>query len=87
MGIIQKQKFGQFDRPSRYVDDLPIWLEEIVCQLLEKDPVVVANDEPLGSDFLIYGWNCYQIFFLSTPLIFLVCIFTYCFLKVFLFFF
>lgn len=38
LAIIQKQKFGQFDRPSRYVDDLPIWLEEIVCQLLEKEP-------------------------------------------------
>ncbi|QDV48636.1 serine/threonine protein kinase [Gimesia fumaroli] len=38
LAIIQKQKYGQFDKPSRYVDDLPIWLEEIVCQLLEKDP-------------------------------------------------
>lgn len=38
LAIIQKQKYGQFDRPGRYVDDLPIWLEEIVCQLLEKDP-------------------------------------------------
>lgn len=38
LAIIQKQKFGQFDRPSRYVDDLPIWLEEIVIQLLEKEP-------------------------------------------------
>tara|TARA_R110002095_G_scaffold138534_1_gene120276 strand:+ start:244190 stop:245923 length:1734 start_codon:yes stop_codon:yes gene_type:complete len=38
LAIIQKQKYGQFDKPGRYVDDLPIWLEEIVCQLLEKDP-------------------------------------------------
>ncbi len=38
LAIIQKQKYGQFDRPGRYVDDLPVWLEEIVCQLLEKDP-------------------------------------------------
>jgi len=38
LAIIQKQKYGQFDRPGRYVDDLPSWLEEIVCQLLEKDP-------------------------------------------------
>ncbi|WP_417381672.1 serine/threonine protein kinase [Gimesia sp.] len=38
LAIIQKQKYGQFDRPGRYVDDLPIWLEEIVCQLLEKEP-------------------------------------------------
>ncbi|MFK7778948.1 MAG: protein kinase [Gimesia sp.] len=38
LAIIQKQMYGQFDRPGRYVDDLPIWLEEIVCKLLEKDP-------------------------------------------------
>lgn len=38
LAIIQKQKYGQFDLPGRYVDDLPTWLEEIVCQLLEKDP-------------------------------------------------
>ena len=42
-------------------------LIELKRQLLEKDPVVVANDEPLGSDFLIYGWNCYQIFFGDLP--------------------
>ncbi|QDV15911.1 Serine/threonine-protein kinase PrkC [Gimesia panareensis] len=38
LAIIQKQKYGQFDRPSHYVDDLPVWLEDIVCKLLEKDP-------------------------------------------------
>jgi serine/threonine protein kinase len=38
LAIIQKQKYGQFDKPGRYVDDLPVWLDEIVCQLLEKDP-------------------------------------------------
>lgn len=38
LAIIQKQKYGQFDLPGRFVDDLPTWLEEIVCQLLEKDP-------------------------------------------------
>jgi serine/threonine-protein kinase len=36
--VIQKHKFGQYDKPSRYVDDLPRWVEEIVAQLLEKDP-------------------------------------------------
>ena len=36
--VIQKQKYGQFDKPSRYVPEIPHWLEEIVCQLLEKDP-------------------------------------------------
>ncbi|MCA9117285.1 MAG: serine/threonine protein kinase, partial [Planctomycetaceae bacterium] len=36
--VIQKQRFGQFDRPRMYVDDLPYWLDELVCQLLEKNP-------------------------------------------------
>jgi serine/threonine-protein kinase len=36
--VIQKHRYGQFDRPSRYVDRLPHWIEEIVCQLLERDP-------------------------------------------------
>ncbi len=36
--VIQKHKFGRFDRPSLIVPDVPRWLEEVVCQLLEKDP-------------------------------------------------
>ena len=36
--VIQKQRYGQFDLPSRYVGDIPHWLEDVVCQLLEKDP-------------------------------------------------
>jgi serine/threonine-protein kinase len=29
---------GKFERPSRLVLDLPIWLDNLVCQLLEKKP-------------------------------------------------
>ena len=29
---------GKFERPSRIVLDIPIWLDTLVCQLLEKDP-------------------------------------------------
>lgn len=36
--ILQKHQFAQFDKPSRYVPELPRLLEELVCQLLEKDP-------------------------------------------------
>lgn len=36
--ILQKHQFSQFDKPSRFVSDLPRLLEELVCQLLEKDP-------------------------------------------------
>jgi serine/threonine-protein kinase len=36
--ILQKQRFGQFDLPGRYVPDIPSWLDTVVAQLLEKDP-------------------------------------------------
>lgn len=36
--IIQKQRFGRFDRPKLYVPDIPSWLDDLVGQLLEKDP-------------------------------------------------
>lgn len=35
--ILQKHQFSQFDRPTRYVPEMPRLLEELVCQLLEKD--------------------------------------------------
>lgn len=36
--VIQKHRHAQFDRPSRYVADIPHWLDELVIQLLEKEP-------------------------------------------------
>lgn len=36
--VIQKHKFGQFDRPNMYVPEIPLWLNDVVCQLMEKDP-------------------------------------------------
>lgn len=36
--ILQKHQFGQFDKPSRYVPELPRLVEELVCKLMEKDP-------------------------------------------------
>jgi serine/threonine-protein kinase len=38
LDVIQQQKFGQFDRPCRIVPEIPHWLDDIVVQLLEKDP-------------------------------------------------
>src|SRR5262249_14876090 len=29
---------GTFERPSRLVLDLPVWLDTLICQLLEKKP-------------------------------------------------
>jgi serine/threonine-protein kinase len=37
LDVIQKHKFGQFDRPRLIVPDMPYWLDEIVCQLMEKE--------------------------------------------------
>ena len=36
--IMQKQRFGRFDAPRSYVPEIPSWLDEIICQLLEKNP-------------------------------------------------
>lgn len=36
--VLQKHRFNQFDRPRLIVPEIPVWLEEVVCQLLEKDP-------------------------------------------------
>jgi serine/threonine protein kinase len=36
--ILQKHRFSQFDLPSSYVPEIPHWLDEVVSQLLEKDP-------------------------------------------------
>lgn len=36
--ILQKHRYGQFDRVARYVPDIPRWLDELVSQLLEKAP-------------------------------------------------
>jgi serine/threonine-protein kinase len=36
--VIQKHKFGLFDRPSLFTPELPQRVEETICKLLEKDP-------------------------------------------------
>ena len=36
--IMQKQRFGRFDPPKNYVPDIPVSLNDLVCQLLEKSP-------------------------------------------------
>lgn len=38
MEVIQKHRFGQFDRPRTYVPEIPHWLDDVVCQCLEKEP-------------------------------------------------
>ncbi|MCA9032081.1 MAG: serine/threonine protein kinase, partial [Planctomycetaceae bacterium] len=36
--IAQKHKFSQFDSPRRIVQDIPHWLDEVVCKCLSKKP-------------------------------------------------
>lgn len=36
--LLHKHRYGQFDRPTKFVADLPLEIEEVICQLLEKDP-------------------------------------------------
>jgi serine/threonine protein kinase len=36
--LLHKHRYAQFDRPQRLVPDLPHELDDLVCQLLEKDP-------------------------------------------------
>ena len=36
--VIQMHKFGQFDKPRLFAPEIPHWLEEIICKLLEKNP-------------------------------------------------
>ncbi len=36
--ILHKHLYAQFDRPNKVVPELPYEIDEVVCQLLEKDP-------------------------------------------------
>jgi serine/threonine-protein kinase len=38
LDLLHKHRYAQFDRPQRVVPEIPYELDELVCQLLEKDP-------------------------------------------------
>jgi serine/threonine-protein kinase len=38
LDLMHKHRFAQFDRPGRIVSDLPPDFDEVICNLLEKDP-------------------------------------------------
>ena len=42
--LLNLHRYGQFDRPIAVVPELPSWLDELVCQLLEKDPEKRPHD-------------------------------------------
>ncbi len=36
--LVNQHRFARFDKPMMVVPEIPSWLDELVCQLLEKDP-------------------------------------------------
>lgn len=36
--LLHKHVYGRFDRPQKWVPDIPYELDELICQLLEKEP-------------------------------------------------
>ncbi|MFO1023321.1 MAG: serine/threonine-protein kinase [Planctomycetales bacterium] len=36
--VLQKHRYARFDPPRLIVPDIPHWLDDAICQLLEKDP-------------------------------------------------
>jgi hypothetical protein len=38
LDLLHKHRFAQFDRPSRLLPELPPDLDDVICNLLEKDP-------------------------------------------------
>jgi serine/threonine-protein kinase len=38
MDLLHKHRYSQFDPPRRFIPELPYEIDEVVCQLLEKDP-------------------------------------------------
>jgi serine/threonine-protein kinase len=47
MAMFLEHVGGKFERPSRLVLDIPIWLDNLVCQLLEKKPEHRPFDAPV----------------------------------------
>jgi eukaryotic-like serine/threonine-protein kinase len=43
---------GTFERPSRLVLDIPVWLDNLICQLLEKKPEQRPRDAAMVADTL-----------------------------------
>ena len=43
---------GKFERPSRLVLDVPVWLDNLICQMLEKKPDQRPLNAKMVSDVL-----------------------------------
>jgi eukaryotic-like serine/threonine-protein kinase len=47
---------GEFERPSRLVLDVPVWLDNLICQLLEKKP----EQRPLNAEIVFRALGSIQ---------------------------
>jgi serine/threonine-protein kinase len=58
--LLNLHRYGQFDRPMAIVPEIPSWLDELVCQLLEKDPEKRPPDTSSrgGSKLSKRRWRC-----------------------------
>ncbi len=52
MDMFMKHVQGTFERPSRVVLDIPVWLDTLICQLLEKKPDQRPYDAAMVADAL-----------------------------------
>jgi len=56
MEMFMQHVSGKFERPSRLVPDLPIWFDNLICQLLEKKP----EHRPLDANMVASTLNTIQ---------------------------
>ena len=52
MEMFLKHVNGTFERPSRIILDLPVWMDTLICQLLEKKPEQRPFDAAMVSQVL-----------------------------------
>jgi serine/threonine-protein kinase len=52
MNMFLQHVNGTFERPGRLVLDIPVWLDTLVCQLLEKKPELRPRDAEMVSQVL-----------------------------------
>jgi serine/threonine-protein kinase len=56
LDLLHKHLYGRFDRPIRVLPDLPPDLDELICQLLEKDP----SRRPADASILFRQLDSFQ---------------------------
>ncbi len=52
MDMFMQHVSGTFQRPSQIVHDLPIWMDNLICQLMEKKPEHRPLDAAMVADVL-----------------------------------